>query len=107
MPITLSGTLYKGLVAVILLIGVAGIVLAQASDSKPRATGIDFRRTETLAWSLQLNRDSPYALHDVSCAHVRAERFECVGNDASGKTLHIRVSPSGAAWQTVTDDAVR
>jgi hypothetical protein len=94
---------------VILLTGVAGIVLAQSSDSKPPATGIDFRRTETLAWSLQLNRDSPNALHDVSCAHVRADRYECVGNDASGKTrtLHIRVFPSGAAWQTVTDDGVR
>jgi hypothetical protein len=45
MPITLSGTLYRGLVAVILLTGVAGIVLAQTPDSKPPATRIDFRHT--------------------------------------------------------------
>jgi hypothetical protein len=89
------GTHYKGLAAAVVLMGVAGVVVAQTSHSKPAAKGIDVRRTETLAWSLQLDRESTDALHGVSCAHVTADRYECVGNDASGKprTLHIRVFP--------------
>jgi hypothetical protein len=52
-------TLYKGFAAaVVVLMGVAGVVLAQTSHSKPAATGIDSRRAETLAWSLQLDPDS-------------------------------------------------
>jgi hypothetical protein len=80
--------------------------LAQSPHATPATTGIDFRRTETLAWSLQLHPDSPDALHDVSCTHVGTDRYDCVGKDANEKTrtLHIRVSQSGTAWQTIADD---
>jgi hypothetical protein len=108
MPATPIGTLHKGLAAaaVVVLMAFAGAVVAQTSQSKPAATGIDFRRTETLAWSLQLEPESPDALHDVRCTHVKADRHECVGKDANEKTriLQIRVSHAGTAWHTIDDD---
>ena len=89
------------------LFGLAGVALAERSYFEPAATGIDFRHTEMLAWSLQLDTDSPDALHDVYCTHLRADLYRCVGNDASDmtRTLNIRVSHSGAAWQTIDDNA--
>src|SRR3954464_10090127 len=72
---TTARTRYKELVVAIgvLLFGLAGVALAKSSHSEPAATGIDFRHTEMLAWSLQLDADSPDALHDVNCTHVRAD----------------------------------
>jgi hypothetical protein len=49
-----------------------GIGLAQTSDSKPPAPGIDFRRTETLAWSLHLDRDPPCRIGHTGRALPRA-----------------------------------
>jgi hypothetical protein len=41
----------------------------------------------------------------VICTQLGTDRYDCVGNDASERTrtVHIRVSHSGAAWQTVDD----
>jgi hypothetical protein len=109
-PTTFFATIHKGLVAavVLLVIGVT-VALAQTSHTKPAAQGIDFRRVKTLAWSVELDSDSPDALHDVICTHVGSDRYDCVGNDASGRTrtMHIRVSHSGTAWQTIDDDVDR
>ena len=98
----------KGLaeaIVLLILIGVISVAFAQTSNSKPTATGIDFRRTEALAWSVELDHDSPDALHDVNCIHVSADRYECVGKDASDttRTLHVRVSETGTSWQTYDD----
>jgi hypothetical protein len=106
MPTTLFTTVHNGLAAaVVLFVSVVSVALAQISQTKPAARGIDFRRAETFAWSLQLDSDSPDALHDVICTQLGSDRYDCVGNDASERTrtVHIRVSHSGAAWQTVDD----
>jgi hypothetical protein len=87
----------------VVLIGVVGV--AQASHSYRAPRPIDFRRTETLAWSLELGPDSPDALHHVTCTRVTGDRYDCTGYDAADKTrtMHIRVSDSGAAWRSIDD----
>jgi hypothetical protein len=50
MPTSSLGRVYKRLAAAVVLIGVAGVVIAQNSHPEPPATGIDFHRTETLEW---------------------------------------------------------
>lgn len=109
--LTTTRARHKGLVVAIgvLLFGLTGVALAESSHFEPAATAIDFRHTAILAWSLQLDADSPDVLHDVNCTHVRADLYQCVGKDASNTTwtLRIRVSNSGAAWQTIDDDTDR
>jgi hypothetical protein len=90
--------------AIALLMGLALLVVAGAgrpSHSKPAP--IDFRRAETLAWSLELGAGSPDALTHVTCTDEGADRYECVGKNAGDETqtVHIRVTGSGSAWQSL------
>jgi hypothetical protein len=92
----------------VVLVGAVGVALAQTSSRKATAeTRIDFRRIETLAWSLELDHDSPDALHNVTCFHIAADRFECSGKDAAETTQvrHILVGNDGRWWQTYDEES--
>lgn len=92
------------MLAAVLLVGLVA-TLHRSSDPVHAATRIDFRSTKTLAWAVELDSDSPDALHDVNCVHVRTDAYDCTGREAGGlaQRLRIQVSSSGSAWQTIED----
>ncbi len=102
--ITSRKSLAATLVVVIclVLIGVAGV--AQTAHSNGATTNRlpphRDARMVTRAGLRFARRSSPCDLHRVT-----GDRYDCTGYDAADKTrtLHIRVSDSGAAWRSIDD----